>query len=224
MWKILAIDTSSDACSAAVLSGDKVFTRFVVAKQQHNKLILPMLSELLIEANLLVHQLDAIAFGCGPGSFTGVRIAASIVQGLAFAANLPVVKISTLHALAQGTFVEFGKTQCLVAQDARMQEIYWGQYQLDSTAIMQPVVPDRLLVPREVPLLSDSGYVGIGNGWKIYGDILTESCNIEIINMVIYPQAKYIAQLAEVNLIKGLTVSAQEALPVYLREEVAWIK
>lgn len=224
MLKILAIDTSSDTCSAAVLNGEKIFTRFVAAKLQHNKLILPMLHELLIEANLLIQQLDVIAFGCGPGSFTGVRIAASIVQGLAYATNLPVVKISTLRALAQGAFVEFGKTHCLVAQDARMQEIYWGQYQLDPTAIMQPVVPDQLLAPQKVQLLSSNGYTGVGNGWKIYDDILTKSCKIEVIDTVIYPQAKYIGQLAGVDFTKGLTVSAQEALPVYLREEVAWIK
>ena len=89
MLKILAVDTSSDACSAALLSGNKSLERFVVAKQQHSKLILPMVHELLAEAQLVLKQLDAIAFGCGPGSFTGVRIAASIVQGLAFAANLP---------------------------------------------------------------------------------------------------------------------------------------
>lgn len=224
MLKILAVDTSSDACSAALLSGNKSLERFVVAKQQHSKLILPMVHELLAEAQLVLKQLDAIAFGCGPGSFTGVRIAASIVQGLAFAANLPVVKISTLRALAQGAFAKFGKLKVLVAQDAKMQEIYWGEYQVDAAGIMQSIIPDQLLAPQKIKLLCDGSFVGIGDGWKIYDDILTKRCNIAVIESKIYPEAKYIAWLAAVDFTKGLIVSAQEALPIYLREEVAWTK
>jgi tRNA threonylcarbamoyladenosine biosynthesis protein TsaB len=223
MTKILAIDTSTDACSAALLSGNKNLHRFVVAAKQHTKLILPMIHDLLTEAQLDLNQLDTIAFGCGPGSFTGVRLAASVTQGLAFVANIPVVKISSLRTLAQEVFVELGKEKILVAQDARMQEIYWGEYQIESAGIMQPTIPDQLLAPKQVKAVSDKSFTGVGNGWKNYNDILIKRCNIPLIESKIYPQAQYMAQLAAADFIKGLTVSTQEAQPIYLREEVAWI-
>ena len=224
MTKILAIDTSTDACSAALLFDNKNHHRFVVAPRQHTKFILPMIHELLAEAQLELNQLDAIAFGCGPGSFTGIRLAASITQGLAFVANLPVVKISSLRALAQEVFATLDKEKILVAQDARMQEIYWGEYQTDTVGIMQTIVPDQLLAPTQIKTPTDAGFIGIGNAWKIYDDILTKRCNIQLVESKTYPRAQYIAQLAAVDFAKGLTVSAMEALPVYLREEVAWVK
>jgi tRNA threonylcarbamoyladenosine biosynthesis protein TsaB len=223
MTKILAIDTSTDACSAALLCDKKNHHRFIVAPREHTKFILPMIHELLTEAQLDLNQLDAIAFGCGPGSFTGIRLAASITQGLAFVANLPVIKISSLRALAQEVFVTLAKEKVLVAQDARMQEIYWGEYQIDATFIMQAIVPDQLLAPMQVKTPTDAGFTGIGNAWKIYDDILTKRCNIPLIESKAYPRAQYIAQLAAADFAKGLTVSAMEALPVYLREEVAWV-
>jgi tRNA threonylcarbamoyladenosine biosynthesis protein TsaB len=221
--KILAIDTSTEACSAALLCDSKISDRFVIAPQQHTRLILPMVSELLDEAQLVLGQLDAIAFGCGPGSFTGIRLASSITQGLAFAADLPVVKISTLRALAQEVFEGFGKSKVLVTQDARMQEIYWGEYQADADGVMQAVTFDQLISPQAAKIVSSESMVGVGNGWEIYGDILTKRCNIALIESKIYPNARYIAQLAAVDFAKGLVVSAKEALPVYLREEVAWV-
>ncbi|EKE01225.1 MAG: peptidase M22 glycoprotease [uncultured bacterium] len=222
MTRILAIDTSTDACSAALLCGNKIYDRFAIAPQQHTKLLLPMVHELLAEVQLTLNQLDAIAFGCGPGSFTGIRLAASVVQGLAYAANLPVVKVSTLCALAQEVYKELGNPMVLVAQDARMQEIYWGKYRVDNEGIMRAVVPDQLIAPQKVVGVSDNGWIGVGNGWKIYGDILTKHCNIPIVESKIYPQAKYITQIAAVDFSVGLMVSAEEALPTYLREEVAW--
>jgi tRNA threonylcarbamoyladenosine biosynthesis protein TsaB len=220
MTKILAIETSTDACSVALWYGDKKLDRFVVAKQQHTKLILPMINELLTEAQLALNQLDVIAFGCGPGSFTGVRLAASITQGLAFAAQLPVIKISSLRALAQEAFEESQKSLVLVVQDARMQEVYWGEYQVDANGIMQSIVSDQLIVSQKISTMVKKDFVGVGDGWKIYDDILTKRCNILSIENRIYPKAKYVAQLTAADFAKGLTVSAEEALPVYLREEV----
>ena len=222
MIKILAIDTSTDACSAALWCDSKIFYRFMIAPQQHTKLILPMIYELLTEAQLDLKQLDAIAFGAGPGSFTGIRLAASITQGLAFAANLPVIKISSLRVLAQEIFAEFGKKKVLVAQDARMQEIYWGEYQVDATGIMQAMAPDQLLAPKQIRELSDTSFTGVGSGWKIYNSLLTTPCNIPLIESKAYPQAQYMTELAVSDFAKGLIVSAKEALPIYLREEVAW--
>ncbi|CAL7963734.1 tRNA threonylcarbamoyladenosine biosynthesis protein TsaB [Gammaproteobacteria bacterium] len=224
MIQILTIDTSTDACSAALWCDNKNSHRFMVTPQKHTKFILPMIYELLAEAQVDLNQLDAIAFGAGPGSFTGIRLAASIIQGLAFVANLPVIKISCLRALAQEVFTEFGKEKVLVAQDARMQEIYWGEYQIDNAGIMQAIVPDRLVAPKHTKTISDADFTGVGNGWKIYDDILTKRCNIPLIESKIYPQAQYMAELAAADFVKGLTVSAKEALPMYLREEVAWIR
>lgn len=236
MIKILAIDTSTDACSAALWCKNTVFHRFTVAPQQHTKLILPMIYELLTEAQLDLKQLDAIAFGAGPGSFTGIRLAASITQGLAFAANIPVIKISSLRTLAQEVFVELGKKRVLIAQDARMQEIYFGEYQVDIAGIMQAVVPDQLLMGSNpynrqqnanktssiINYKNLSNAVGAGNGWKIYDDILLKHCNIPLIESKVYPRAQYMTELAVADFTKGFVVSAKEALPIYLREEVAW--
>ncbi|MEI8055121.1 MAG: tRNA (adenosine(37)-N6)-threonylcarbamoyltransferase complex dimerization subunit type 1 TsaB [bacterium] len=214
MTQILTIDTSTDACSAALWCDNKSSHRFIVTPQKHTKFILPMIYELLAEAQMDLNQLDAIAFGAGPGSFTGIRLAASITQGLAFAADIPVIKISCLRALAQEVFAKFGKKKVLVAQDARMQEIYWGKYQVDTSGIMQAIVPDQLLAPKHTRTDFDADFVMTGNGWK--------ACNIQLIESIIYPQAQYMAELAVADFVKGLTVSAKEALPMYLREEVAW--
>lgn len=225
MIKILAIETSTDACSAAILYNNNCSHRFIVAAQQHTKLILPMIQELLTETQLDLKQLDAIAFGCGPGGFTGTRLAASTIQGLALATSLPVVRISSLRALAQEVFIETGNKRVLVAQDARMQEIYWGEYQVDSNGIIQANIPDQLLAPHAIKIASTSNtdFIGVGNGWQVYADILNKHCNIPIIESKVYPQAQYIAQLASIDFARGLSVPAEEAQPVYLRKDVAWI-
>jgi tRNA threonylcarbamoyladenosine biosynthesis protein TsaB len=221
--KILAIDTSTDACSAALsLDNNCTLQRFVVSPREHTKLILNMVNELLLEAQIELKQLDAIAFGYGPGSFTGIRLAASVVQGLAFAANIPVIKISSLRTLAQEAFIELNKINILVAQDARMHEIYFGEYTIDSAGIMQAITPDKLIAPKQMQKTYDMSYVGIGNAWEIYNDILLNTCNISYIKVKIYPQASYMIQLAISDFAKGLAVSVKEALPIYLREEVAW--
>lgn len=218
--KILAIETSTDACSVALHNGNKIIDRFAIAPQQHTKIILPMIQELLTETKLTLKQLDAIAFGCGPGSFTGARLAASITQGIALGANLPVLQISSLRALAQETLVELGKTKVYVAQDARMQEIYWGEYQVDPNGIMQAITPDQLMSPMQIKNIVNYDFACVGQAWKIYRDILSERCNMYQIEFKIYPQAKYLAQIAASDFAKGLAVSPEEALPTYLRENI----
>ncbi|MFZ4702392.1 MAG: tRNA (adenosine(37)-N6)-threonylcarbamoyltransferase complex dimerization subunit type 1 TsaB, partial [Candidatus Methylumidiphilus sp.] len=126
--KLLSLETSTEACSAALYLDGEITERYQLAPQQHNKLILPMIQSLLAEADLKLHQLDALAFGRGPGSFTGVRIAAGIVQGLAFGADLPVAPVSTLAAMAQEVFAESDSQYALPCIDARMGEVYWGVY------------------------------------------------------------------------------------------------
>lgn len=204
--KILAIDTSTHACSAALLYNNNITQRFIVAIQQHTAFILPMISELLEEAGIDLSQLDAIAFGAGPGSFTGVRLAASIVQGLALVNNTPVVKVSTLRGLAQEIFESVGDTKVFIALDARMEEVYFGEYQIDSDGIMQAVIPDKLI---------KTECIKVDNAAKIYNDVLIKDCNINL-------QAKTIVKIAATDFTKGLVTTADQALPVYLREEIAW--
>lgn len=204
--KILAIDTSTHACSAALLYNNSITQRFIVAIQQHTTFILPMISELLEEADVNLSQLDAITFGAGPGSFTGVRLAASIVQGLALANNTPIIKISTLRGLAQEIFESVGDTKVFIALDARMEEVYFGEYQIDSYGIMQAVTPDKLI---------KTECITVDNAAKIYNDIMIKDYNINL-------QAKTVAKIAATDFAKGLIATVDQALPVYLREEIAW--
>jgi len=156
--QLLALDTSTEACTVALLAGGVVYERHEIIPRRHNQEILSMVKALLIEANTALTDLDAIVFGCGPGSFTGVRIAASVTQGLAFGAGLPVTPVSTLQTLAQGAYRELGAQQVLTGWDARMDEVYWGQYALDSSEqIMLPLIEDGLYAPDAVPLPASGG-------------------------------------------------------------------
>ena len=134
--KLLALDTSLDACSVALWQDGNITENFQVAPKQQTQLILPMLQQLLQETNITLKQIDALAFCHGPASFTGVRIAAGIIQGLSLPNNLPVIPVSTLQALAQSAYQEFGIKDILVCLDARMQEVYWGVYQLGENNLM----------------------------------------------------------------------------------------
>ncbi len=223
MAKILAIDTSTDACSVALSYDNSICDRFMMAPSAHTKFILPMIDEILSEADLDYKQLDAIAFGQGPGSFTGIRLAASVAQGLAFSSKLPVIGISTLRALAQEVFVELGLAQVLVAQDARMQEVYWGEYRADSFEIMQAIAPDRLIRPSEANFDHREDFVGIGSGFGVYQEFFAKNMVKFVAKQ--YVQAKYVVQLAADDFFKGKekVVVAEKALPVYLREKVAWV-
>ncbi len=135
--RILAIDTSGEACSAALLTETGLHQRLTLEPRRHADLILGLAEGLLKEADLKLRELDALAFGRGPGSFTGVRIAAAVVQGLAFGADLPVLPVSTLAGLAQGQHRRQGARKCLAALDARMGEVYWGRYILDNQGLMR---------------------------------------------------------------------------------------
>jgi len=225
-FKILAIDSATDACSVALLAENHITEIFQMAPQQHGNLLLPMIEKLLTQAKLSLASLNALAFSCGPGSFTGIRIAAGIIQGLALSADLPVVPISTLQTMAQGAFREKNATRVLVSLDARMHEIYWGVYQLNSNQIMQPVISDNLYHPTEIPIPSENNWLGIGNGWQIYGEILEKRCQDKVTNIDpnSYPHAQDMLAIALERYQQGSTVTAEEAAPLYLRDEGAWKK
>ncbi len=228
--KLLAIDTSTDACSAALWLDGEVRQRYQVAPREHGQLILPMIKSLLAEAGLTLTQLDTLAFGRGPGGFTGVRIANSVIQGLAFGTDLPVVPISSLAALAQGACTELGTPHVLAAIDARIGEVYWGAYRANENSGLVALVDKEIVcIPEDVPLpLAEdvSGWFGAGTGWHTYAHPLKTRLGAAVTawDGQRYPQAQHLAQLAADAFQRDLAVGAEQALPVYLRDEVAWKK
>jgi len=223
---ILALDTSTEACSAALAMGTSISERFEIAPRGHSLLILPMLDDLLAEAGIGLAQIDAVAFGCGPGSFTGLRIAAGIAQGVAFVADLPVMAVSSLAALAQGANTKTGAQRVLAAIDARMGEVYWGAYECDSAGLMSLREPEGVYTPNQVPLPAGKEWFGAGSGWKTYGAVLHAHLPhlLQRYESEHYPHAREVARLGEKYFNQGLAVSAEDAMPVYLRNEVAWKK
>lgn len=222
--KILSLESSTEACSAALLYQDTIQERYQLAPRQHTHLMLQMLESLLEEAKLKPHDLDAIAFSRGPGSFTGSRISASIVQAIAFAVNIPVVPISSLQCLAQGAYREFQAKQILVAMDARMNEIYWASYCLDKEGIMVEYELEQLSDPQQFPGTALSHFIGVGSGWDQYRELLEPQFKENQLQQCYpgrYPRAYDVALLAEQAYKKGQVVSAEKAVPVYLREKVA---
>jgi len=220
--KILAIDTSGDACSAALLLGPELEQCLEREPRRHGELLLRMMEGLLARSGIALTQLDALAFGRGPGSFTGVRIAASVAQGVAFGADLPVVPVSTLAALAQGHFRSDGFTRVLSALDARMGELYWGPYQLGERNVMLPAGVEEVASPELVVLPEGSGWSGIGSGWAAHGDALRARLGSRLlpVRQDGVCESRDVAVLAAVELAAGRCVTAEQALPLYLRDRV----
>ncbi len=217
--KILAFDTSQTACSAALLLDDKVIERHEVAPMQQAKLILPMLNQLLASENIELKQLDAIAFGCGPGSFTGVRIATSVAQGLAFAADKPLIPISSLAATAQGAFHELGWKKIIVALDARIDEVYWATYAVQSDDLVKLVGKEIVSIPENISIPAQGEWYGVGNAWEVYqAKIVVKPREIDISCL---PTASAMLPLAKAILLQGGSIAPRDAKPVYLRDDVA---
>ncbi|WP_018231639.1 tRNA (adenosine(37)-N6)-threonylcarbamoyltransferase complex dimerization subunit type 1 TsaB [Thioalkalivibrio thiocyanodenitrificans] len=220
--KLLAIETATDACSAALWLDGTLTRRHEVAPREHTRLILPMMDELLARAGVRLADLDALAFGRGPGAFTGVRIAAAVIQGAAFGANLPVVPVSTLAALAQQG-LDAGASRVLAALDARMGEVYWGAFEADAGGLAVAAGPERVVAPDAVPVPEGTGWHGAGSGWAAYEDVLRGRLGpcIGSIDPASCPSAAEVARLAVRDFAAGLAVPAEQALPVYLRDKVA---
>lgn len=220
--KILALDTATEACSAALLLGDEVHERFEIAPRRHADLILPMARELLAAAGIGLSGLDAIAFGRGPGAFTGLRIAAGTVQGLAFGADLPVVPVSDLAALATRARRRHGIERVLVVQDARMQEVYWAAF---DAAGAYPVAqtPEAVIAPADLPVNDfDGRWEGVGNGWAAYPEALAALADhANAVGRETHPHAEDIARLAALDVEAGRTVPPERAVPTYVRDQVA---
>ena len=226
--KLLALDTSTEACSVALQLGSEILTLDEVCPQQHSKRILPMVQQLLSEAGISLAQLDGIVFGRGPGSFTGVRIGVGVTQGLAFGADIPVYGVSTLAAMAQAAARLHGATQVIAAIDARMAEVYIAQFALNDTlsnALMQAQSEEVAIKPDALNAFSLSGPVmGVGTGWQTYARQLSALQHVSIANDILYPLAQDMLTLALPALASGAFIAAEHAEPVYVRDEVTWQK
>jgi tRNA threonylcarbamoyladenosine biosynthesis protein TsaB len=220
--RILAIDTSAGHCSAAIMTERGAAQRITAVQRRHGELILKMMDELLSEAGLLPGDLDGFAFAHGPGSFTGLRVAAAVIQGAALAADKPVAGVSTLAALAQGARRSNGAERVLCALDARMGEVYFGAYAADADGLMQPLCDDVVCAPAAVAAPGAGPWHAAGSGWAADEDGLRAACGCEL--LVIEPdracEAQDVATLAAVAFAAGAVTAAEDAVPVYLRDRV----
>jgi tRNA threonylcarbamoyladenosine biosynthesis protein TsaB len=219
--KLLAIDTATEACSAAIAVDAQTLERFEL-EPRHGERILPMVEELLAETGLALTQLDAIAFGRGPGSFTSLRIGAGVVQGLAYGADVPVLPVSSLAALAQGV----DAPAVLAAFDARMGQVYWGAYRRGAHGLVELSGAEVVADPARVPLPEGGGWHGAGTGWDAYHAALIArvAAVLQGWSAQQYPHASAVAQLAVADFNAGRGLAPEQALPVYLRDDVAKAK
>lgn len=221
--KLLALDTATEACSCALYVDGAVLERAAFAPRQHTQLILPMAEQLLAEAGLTPKQLDGVAFGRGPGSFTGVRIACSVAQGIGFAANIPVAPVSSLAALAQQMYQTQQRRQVCVAFDARMQEVYWGMYQLNAQNIMQLQGEECVCTAHQVPLpAATQAWYGVGNGWAAYKTALTTRLSgyIDGYDAETELRASALIPIALNMFAQQCVYSAETVTPVYIRNKI----
>ncbi len=223
--RILALDATEDACSAALLIDEQVLERYELAPRRHSEMLLPMMDGLLREADVRLAGLDALAFARGPGSFTGVRIATAIAQGAALGAGLPVVPVSSLHALAEGCRREYDADAVLAALDARMHEVYWGGFRVAAEGGLTPVAGEVVSAPDAVEMPADGVWHGAGSGWAAYGETLAARCpRLRAAHPALRVRARDVARLGAEGYAAGLALDAARAAPVYLRDQVAWAK
>jgi tRNA threonylcarbamoyladenosine biosynthesis protein TsaB len=216
--KILALDAATEACSAALFADGAIEERYEVIGRGHAGRLLPMADELLAAAGLAPRDLDAIAFGRGPGGFTGLRIAAGVAQGLAAGAELPVLPVSDLAALAAGSAHASGAAFVLACLDARMGEVYWAALNCRG-AVPALVGEERLGAPDDVALPAGGPWHGAGHGLAAWPAIATRLA-LATVDAARLPRAADIARLAAAELAAGRGRAPAEALPVYLRDDV----
>jgi tRNA threonylcarbamoyladenosine biosynthesis protein TsaB len=217
--KVLGIDTATERCSVALRVGGRSIERAVDTARGHAEIVLPMVEEVLKEAGLTLKELDGIAYGRGPGAFTGVRVTIGVVQGLAFGAQLSTVGISNLAAVAQQ--VAKGHAKVLVCMDARMSEVYWGVFDADADAIVGIETSERVSSPDEVQAEGPS--ILVGTGFRAYSHLRARFPEVEVHDSVL-PHAREIAALGEIELRAGRSKPAAQAQPTYLRDKVTFVK
>jgi universal bacterial protein yeaZ len=230
---LLALDTATEACSVALLDGGEKTHLAQFAQREHTKHILPMVDEILAQAGITLHQVDALVFGRGPGSFTGVRIGAGIAQGLAFGADLPVIPVSNLAAMAQAAYAQYQAENVLTAIDARMNEVYFAQWQVQKVRSdfgefldWQPMIAEQVCSPsnviEQVAQQHHENAVLAGTGWAAYPEL--KEANLGKATEITLPSALYMLDLALPKWFAGETISPLEIEPIYLRNEVTWKK
>jgi len=210
--KFAAFETSTEWCSVALWLDGELRALERRAGNRHGELALPMLASLLEGARLDMPALQAVAFGAGPGSFTGLRIACGLAQGLAFAHNLPVCGVSSLEAMAEA----LGAPRTVASLDARMGEVYYAALEKTQAGRWREVIPAQCVAPARAPRPPGDGWVGCGSGFAVYGDLGFAEVHPEI-----HPGAAAVARLAAPRLAAGEGVDAAHAAPVYLRDKVA---
>lgn len=225
--RILAIDTATEACSVALWNNGEVQALFELCPREHTQRILPMVQQVLAESGLSLQQLDALAFGRGPGSFTGVRIGIGIGQGLALGADLPMIGISTLQTMAQGAFRLTGASRVLAAIDARMGEVYWGEFERNDEGLWLGEASEAVMTPAQARDHAQSlsgAWATVGTGWQTYPDLISGSGVVLTDGEITLPHAEDMLPLALSSWANGQVVSVENAEPVYLRNEVTWKK
>ncbi len=230
---LLALDTATEACSVALLRGGEKTHLAQFAQREHTKHILPMVDEILVQSGITLRQVDALVFGRGPGSFTGVRIGAGIAQGLAFGADLPVIPVSNLAAMAQAAYAKYQTENVLTAIDARMNEVYFAQWQAQKVRSdfgefldWQPMIAEQVCSPsnviEQVAQQHHENAVLAGTGWAAYPEL--KEANLGKATEITLPSALYMLDLALPKWFAGETISPLEIEPIYLRNEVTWKK
>ena len=230
---LLALDTATEACSVALLRGGEKTHLAQFAQREHTKHILPMVDEILAQAGITLRQVDALVFGRGPGSFTGVRIGAGIAQGLAFGADLPVIPVSNLAAMAQAAYVQYQAENVLTAIDARMNEVYFAQWRAQKVRSdfgefldWQPIIAEQVCSPsnviEQVAQQHHENAVLVGTGWAAYSEL--NEASLGKATEITLPSALYMLDLALPKWFAGETISPLEIEPIYLRNEVTWKK
>jgi len=223
--KLLAIDTSSVACSAAVQNGAERFSRHEEQPREHTRLLVPMIHELLRESGLTLPELDAIVLGNGPGSFIGMRISASVAQGLAYASSLQIVPVSSMAAVAARVMADSDIDEVVVAQDAHMQQVYLGIYTPDADGLPVEKVPERLHDMAGIEDLDTEnagGRMAAGFGWQRYPELLVANRDrVSKVAEVLHPRASDLLDLGGAALSAGGGLAPDEIVPAYLRQKVA---
>ena len=222
--KILALDTSTQACSVSLLldSGD-ILSEHKVLQNRHGDLLLPMINSVTADAEFSLSQLDCVAFTKGPGSFTGLRIGAGVVQGIAYAFDLPIVSASSLAVLAQGAVRQFSAVNILPAIDARMKQVYLGVYCVGENNLVVAQQSDSLCDPDKLKVeVCKNSWVAVGSGWDNYSDVISSNFDKKLIDVQpgIYPSSVDLIGLAKSKYTNGAVCAADEVQLCYLRDDV----
>lgn len=224
MKKVLAIDTTTQACSVALSLGEDVSCRFQLASREHTRLLLPMVNDLLSEAGVKLTELDALAFTRGPGSFTGIRIGFSVIQGLALGGDLPVLPVSSLETLAHTACRKLlikDNYRLLPMFDARMDEVYWSAFEWNGAELTR-LIPDSLSSPETIILpYSELPLAVMGDGWH-YAERIDFDPTIEA--SALLPDARDVLTIAMPKIENGVLMAIDEVQPLYLRDKVSWQK